>query len=171
MSALPQFPPPSALHRGVCSVEGVADAKVLERIFNKVDALCVVKGLSEDDTLALRLCVDEVCTNVVSYAYEGQAPGPLRLEVWWPTDAEQATASVVIRVLDWGMPFDPSAAPAPSLEAELEDRAVGGLGWFLVHQMMDEARYERTADGCNLSTLTRQLRGANSAASAEESPA
>ena len=36
-------------------------------------------------------------------------------------------------------------APKPDLDAEVEDRTVGGLGIYLVRTMMDEVRYERQA--------------------------
>ncbi len=159
MIALPQFPSPSANHRPVFAVEGLANTDTLARCFDKIDAFCVVKGVSEDDALALRLCVDEVCTNVVSYAYADGGTGPMRLEVWWPADGAAQDAGVVLRVLDSGVAFDPSAVQAPALDAELEDRPIGGLGWFLVREMMDDARYERSSEGCNVSTLTRRLRG------------
>jgi serine/threonine-protein kinase RsbW len=163
VSALPQYPPPLVGHRGVFAVEGVADGDTLARCFDKIDALCQIKGLSQEDTLALRLCVDEVCANVVSYAYPPSEPGPMRLEVWWPNAGSAQATAVVLRVLDRGVAFDPSEVSAPDIGATVESRQVGGLGWFLVREMMDDASYERTAEGCNLSTLTRNLRGVTAA--------
>ena len=60
-------------------------------------------------------------------------------------------------VIDDGHPFDPLAVPMPSLHADLEHRAVGGLGIFLLRQLADHVAYERR-DGTNRLTLTKQAR-------------
>ena len=46
------------------------------------------------------------------------------------------------------------AGPTGHVEAPLEERALGGLGLFLVQQMMDGVEYQRRA-GCNVVTLTK----------------
>jgi serine/threonine-protein kinase RsbW len=44
---------------------------------------------------------------------------------------------------DDGPAFDPLTLPAPDVHARLEDRRVGGLGVYLVRQMMDAVSYAR----------------------------
>ncbi len=44
---------------------------------------------------------------------------------------------------DDGPAFDPLTLPAPNVHARLEDRRVGGLGVYLVRQMMDAVSYVR----------------------------
>ena len=62
---------------------------------------------------------------------------------------------------DRGRPFDPSYAPAPDLDSDWEDRRIGGLGWFLVRQMVDELLYDSTTDTDGpLNRLTLIKRGA-----------
>jgi anti-sigma regulatory factor (Ser/Thr protein kinase) len=43
------------------------------------------------------------------------------------------------------------------VEAELNERQIGGLGIYLVKTIMDTMHYERTADGYNVLTLTKRL--------------
>jgi serine/threonine-protein kinase RsbW len=63
----------------------------------------------------------------------------------------------VITVEDRARPFDPALAPRADPSAPIEQRRIGGLGWHLVHQVMDEVRYEpRTPQG-NRVTLVKRI--------------
>ena len=50
--------------------------------------------------------------------------------------------------------FDSSLTSEPDVESSLEERALGGLGLFLVQQMMDDVTYQRR-DALNLITLKK----------------
>jgi anti-sigma regulatory factor (Ser/Thr protein kinase) len=54
------------------------------------------------------------------------------------------------------VPFDPTMQAVPDIDAELDDRTVGGLGMFLVREMTDAQCYER-ADGENRFRVERLL--------------
>lgn len=87
---------------------------------------------------AFVLAVDEICANLVQHAEVGAFPGPTRVTV------RREGLDAIITVEDRGRPFDPSDAPAPDLTSDWEDRPVGGLGWFLVKQMVDDLTYSST---------------------------
>ena len=57
-------------------------------------------------------------------------------------------------IVDDARAFDSSLATDPDTESPLEERALGGLGLFLVQQMMDGVDYRRQ-DGRNIVTLTK----------------
>ena len=61
---------------------------------------------------------------------------------------------LVVVIVDDSRAFDSSQVRDPDIEASLEDRVPGGLGLFLVHEMMDGVEYRRM-DGCNVVTLTK----------------
>ena len=65
---------------------------------------------------------------------------------------------VMLTVEDDGPAFDPLSLPAPDLTASLEARRVGGLGVFLVRQVMDSVRYERR-DTTNRLQMTKKMGG------------
>ena len=52
---------------------------------------------------------------------------------------------ITLSFRDDGAPFDPLAHPSPDLEADLEDRDIGGLGVHLVRTLADEITYVREA--------------------------
>ena len=89
-------------------------------------------------------------TNSISYGYEDDESHRIEVVVRRESD------SLVIVVTDDSIPFDVAAGGAQAdIDSGLEDREIGGLGIFLVHQMMDEVEYERV-DGRNVVTLTKR---------------
>ena len=57
-------------------------------------------------------------------------------------------------IVDDGRAFDSSLEREPNVDATLEERALGGLGLFLVQQMMDDVDYQRR-DTLNVITLRK----------------
>jgi anti-sigma regulatory factor (Ser/Thr protein kinase) len=62
--------------------------------------------------------------------------------------------ALVLSFEDDGPPFDPLQHPGPGLPKTVEEANVGGLGLFLVHQVANTLRYERTRDGKNRLIVT-----------------
>ena len=61
--------------------------------------------------------------------------------------------TVVLR--DNGRPINPASLPKPDLYPSLEDRNAGGLGFYLIHQLMDQVRFEFTPDSGNVLTMVK----------------
>ncbi len=83
----------------------------------------------------IELAVDEACANVVEHAYSREAQGEMEVSCYVEDQM------FVVRVRDWGTGFDPNAVERPDVDAPLEDRSLGGLGIFLVQQVMDKVRF------------------------------
>lgn len=111
---------------------------------------CALAGGNDDDGFAIRLAVDEVCSNIIEHGYPNGGRGSIELI------AESGGREVTIVIVDTGRPFRPEDAPEPDLEAGWEQRPVGGLGWHLIRQMVDDVRYESGPDGNRL-TLVKLL--------------
>ena len=54
---------------------------------------------------------------------------------------EQIT-EVKMTIMDCGIPYDPLKRPDPDVSLEAEARQIGGLGIYMVKQMMEEVSYE-----------------------------
>jgi serine/threonine-protein kinase RsbW len=94
-------------------------------------------GLPPAQAMGFELALEEIFMNVVLH---GSPPGTLpRVEL----SLGLADGGVTMTLEDNGSEFDPLSLPPPDLEASLADRRVGGLGVFLVRQMMDAVSYER----------------------------
>lgn len=82
----------------------------------------------------IELGVDEACANVVDHAYEGMERGDM--EVSCCLEGQD----FVVFVRDWGGGFEPDSIAEPDIDAPLEERTLGGLGLFLIRQVMDHVQ-------------------------------
>ena len=55
-----------------------------------------------------------------------------------------------------GKEFDPTMAPEADITLSADERKIGGLGIFLIRQIMNEVKYERI-EGKNVLTLEKRL--------------
>lgn len=115
-----------------------------------LDGECERAGVPEDAAFAVRLAAEEAFTNVIHHGY-GERPGPVRL------DLSVDDGSLTLTLTDEAPVFDPEAAPTPDLESTLEERIEGGLGWHLVHQLMDEVEHRPGAGSGNVLTMVKYL--------------
>jgi anti-sigma regulatory factor (Ser/Thr protein kinase) len=83
------------------------------------------------------LALEEIFLNVVTH---GVRPENMPLV---QVSLNRVADSVTMTVEDDGPQFDPLSLPPPDLSAGLADRPVGGLGVFLVRELMDTVSYER----------------------------
>ena len=96
------------------------------------------------------LALEEIFMNIVMHGSQpGIAP---RVEV----SLNLGTDAVTMTVEDDGPQFDPLSLPPPDVTATLADRKVGGLGVFLVRNIMDTVTYARTA-GRNQLRISKRL--------------
>ncbi|MBQ2209079.1 MAG: SpoIIE family protein phosphatase [Prevotella sp.] len=114
-------------------------------------SVCREYGIDDETAKSLNLAIEEWVANVINYAY----PKGLRGHVEVRAGVSNQVLTVVIK--DHGIPFDPTQHADVDIDAELDDRQIGGLGIFLVRNIMDTMDYERTADGYNMLTLTKRI--------------
>lgn len=101
---------------------------------------------------AVRLACEEVIVNIVSYAY------PDGLDAYIELDIADDGKELRIEICDSGRPFNPLERQAPDLTQCLEDRDIGGLGIYLVLQMMDGVTY-LYEEGKNKLVLMKSIGG------------
>ena len=133
------------------SIKLPATVENLSRFREFTARSCARAGGSAEDGFALKLAVDEVCTNVIEHGSDSSSAG--MIELTFASDGRRLR----ITIADTGRPFAPGDAPQPDLASGWEERPVGGLGWHLVRQMVDELHYE-SGSGGNRLTLIRVLR-------------
>ena len=64
---------------------------------------------------------------------------------------------MLLRIEDRAPRFDPGGVVAARPDAPAEDRPLGGLGWHLVRQMVDDVRWEPLEPAGNAVTLVTRL--------------
>ena len=100
-------------------------------------SLKVQEALSSRPDLAFsaNLCLDELITKTTNYGLKGDTDRFIRVRL----SISDNWLEIIIK--DDAPAFDPFCdAPAPDLDAELEDRPIGGLSVHLVKTMMDDVR-------------------------------
>ena len=126
------------------------DLSELSRIADEIESHGESRGWPTKWIMNLNLSLDELITNTVSYGYQDTDEHEIHVTL------TERTGSLVVLVEDDGVAFDPfTAAPAPDLEADVEDRPIGGLGVYFVKTLMDEVAYERV-ENCNRITLIQR---------------
>ena len=108
----------------------------------------------EDVIFKIDVAVEEIYINIAHYAYDPDV-GMAKISIDTVKD-ENGKPRMVISFADKGRPYDPLSAPEPDIEAELDDRRIGGLGVFLVRAAMDSVEYEHK-DGQNITTIEKEL--------------
>ncbi len=99
----------------------------------------------------IQLAVDEACTNVALYAYPPEQPGIIRVSCGREGD------DFVVTIEDAGKPFNPCEVPAPKLDPELDERAIGGLGIYLMRKVMDNLSYSYNTRTGNRLTMRKHV--------------
>ena len=99
---------------------------------------------------AIRLALEEALSNAFKHGNKNDPGKVVTL------DCRVDGQSVVLDVRDEGRGFDPDAVPAPDLEADLEERAIGGLGLYFMRELMDEVHFEFTPDAGNVLTMIKR---------------
>ena len=108
----------------------------------------VSTGLSPSRLADAELCMDELVTNVVRYAWTDADPGPRSVTL----RIDRVGPEVEITVEDAGRPFDPTAAPLAPIARSLEDALPGGRGLLLVRSIASRVAYQRS-QGVNRTTI------------------
>ena len=125
--------------------------KVKGRAGEIIEDILAVETFSTQQEMmfTFNLVCEEIVTNVVNYAYPADSDGPLTIEV------DETDDAVVLTFIDNGTPFNPLAKDPPDTSLPPEERPIGGLGIFLVQQMMDDVAY-RYVDGRNVFTVKKK---------------
>ena len=109
-------------------------------------------SLAPDVRFNINLVLEEAVANIINYAYPKDEHESIYLSARMHED------SIVLVLTDTGKEFDPTMAPEVDVTLSAEERQIGGLGIFLIRQIMNEVRYERI-DGKNVLTLEKKLTG------------
>ena len=75
--------------------------------------------------------------NICNYAYQGKTG---EVEVTCMLDDENR---FIIEIEDTGIPFDVNGLDAPELTDDISERHVGGLGVFIIKELMSDVQYRR----------------------------
>ena len=130
------------------------DISTIPQLNAFVDEVCETVGLDMATTMSMNLALEEAVVNVMSYAYPQGIIGNVKIE------AKANEKRLKFTLSDTGTPFDPTKKEDADISLSVEERPIGGLGIYLVRQIMDSVNYERIG-GKNVLTLRKSLTTTN----------
>ncbi len=128
-----------------------AKLEQLDSVLSFVDSELHQAGCEETVKTQIMVAVEEIFTNISQYAYpkqEGRVTVQLQII--------ESPAIAQIEIIDQGVPYDPLERQDPNITLSVEKRDIGGLGIFMVKQMMDEVSY-RYENKSNILTIRKAL--------------
>ena len=101
----------------------------------------------------LNVALEEAVSNIMLYAYKDvndEEKKKITLK------AEVVKNQLIFTIKDSGRPFDPTLEKDPDISLSAEEREIGGLGIFIIKQVMNEVTYSRVEDE-NVFVLKKKL--------------
>ena len=113
--------------------------KELRSIFGEIEKISREHGFSDDLCSDLCLCLDEVFSNIIKFAWDDDKEHDIEILFNYDPGLKKFT----ITISDDGKPFNPLEAETPDLPLDLLEREIGGLGVLIVSNIMTNIEYKR----------------------------
>lgn len=126
------------------------DTRELQRLVDFVEALCCELKLDHTDSMSLQLALEEAVVNIMQYAFAPGTTGEITISV------EHDADRLLFSLEDSGLPFDPTEVADADVSLPADQREVGGLGIYIVRQIMDKVEYSRCGER-NILRLTKTI--------------
>lgn len=120
----------------------------IEPVRTELERCAECWGIPQDCVFKVQIALDEIVSNAIRHRGDGAEPA---IEVFyrWSGDALE------VEVMDDGPAFNPLEAPTPEFQDALETVTIGGLGIYMVRELMDSVTYRRQ-DGRNCLKMRKQ---------------
>ena len=104
----------------------------------------IISSLEENEVehkkvYQINLALEEILVNIARYAY---VPGSGKIDISYEISDNPKQLRVIIK--DKGKAFNPLEKEEPDLDASVQDRKIGGLGIYIVKNIVDDIKYQRT---------------------------
>lgn len=124
-----------------------AKIESLKKLKRFVSDFAKAEDFSQKRIQEIELATEEALVNIFAYAYPDENIGDV--EVRCEMDVN---TGLIIEILDTGRPFDIESFSKPDLGADMSDRKTGGLGIYLIKQMVNRVHYRQEGQS-NILTL------------------
>jgi sigma-B regulation protein RsbU (phosphoserine phosphatase) len=128
-------------------------------LINKVSEITKLNAFVKSATASLnmetglanqiKLAVEEAVTNIIDYAYPTDTEDNISVTI----EADESRIRFIL--CDSGAEFDPTGVSKADTTLTVDERPIGGLGVFLVRNLMDSINYERI-DGKNILRMEKR---------------
>ncbi len=124
----------------------------LERVNQFIAEIGSDLNLEPELLMNLNLVIEEMVSNVIFYAY----PEGTTAEIELLAEYNDASKELTFVLSDQGEEFDPTAMESADPNADPAERQIGGMGIFIVKNIMNHVTYQRL-EGKNLLTMKKSI--------------
>lgn len=109
----------------------------LPSLAEKIEKLAEKWELSQELAMNINLVIEEALSNIIFYAFTDSDQHDIKISISLNQNR------IMIKITDNGIPFNPLLQQQPDISLSVTERPVGGLGIFLISQIMDKIQYIR----------------------------
>ena len=122
----------------------------LDNVARFVEEIGEELGLDMELQMNLNLVMEEMVSNVIFYAYPEGSDATIELT------AESDGKELTFVLSDQGREFDPTKKEDTDMDVNPAERELGGMGIFIVKNIMNRVTYQRLEDK-NLLTMKKEI--------------
>jgi anti-sigma regulatory factor (Ser/Thr protein kinase) len=122
----------------------------LERLNDAINQFALDQRWTNESLFQVKLVMEELVTNVINHGLGNNLTPQIDMH------CTQNGTDLTINMSDTGSAFDPLQKAPPDLNVDIDQRAIGGLGVYLVRELMDEIQYQRVGSR-NILRMVKQL--------------
>jgi len=134
-----------------------SNPRMMRLVRKTIAQACEMVGFSKREVHAITLAVDEGCTNIIRYSYQGSEASHIVIRVRLYDDKIE----IVLRDFGYGMDVEKLHECMEKRKRELERSSgpvrPGGLGVMLIHSIMDKVRYKTSKNSGTVLRLVKYL--------------
>jgi serine/threonine-protein kinase RsbW len=122
----------------------------LSSLAEQIDDLAKQWELTPALAMNINLVIEEAVSNIIFYAFADNNNHEISISV------SITNNRLTIKITDNGNSFNPLLQQPPDITLPAQERNVGGLGIFLISQIMDKMHYARQ-NNQNILTLNKSI--------------
>ena len=115
-----------------------AKMELIDQMINPIISSLEEIKVDHKKIYQINLALEEILVNISKYAYPGNEGV---IDISFEISDNPKQLRVVIK--DKGKDFNPLEKEDPNLDASVEKRKIGGLGIYIVKNMVDDIKYQR----------------------------
>ncbi len=109
----------------------------LDAVLSFIDRKLTAAKCPDATQARIDIAVSELFTNIAHYSYTS-VPGNVDIKI----EITENPRAAAITFSDYGAPFNPLSAKDPDTTLTIDNRKEGGLGIYIVKNLMDEVAYK-----------------------------
>lgn len=109
----------------------------IEKITNEVENIWMKYHFPLKLMYNINISIDELLSNIINYAFEDNRIHIISVQL------EITKNNFLMRITDDGKAFNPLEIEEPDINASIDERKIGGLGIFIVKNLVDKIEYKR----------------------------